>query len=40
MGEKKYFVFPDDFVKTSLENLEKEEGYENFVEVIKALGKK
>lgn len=38
--EKKYFVFTDDYIEKSLKNLQNEECYENFVEVIKALGKR
>lgn len=37
--KKKYFVFTDDYIEKSLKNLQKEEDYDNFVEVIKALGK-
>lgn len=38
--EKKYFVFPSDYVKKSLENLENEDGYDTYVKIIEALGKK
>lgn len=37
--EKKYFVFTDDYIEKSLKNLQKEEDYDNFVKVIKALEK-
>ncbi len=37
--EKIKFVFSEEFVDQSLENLKKEKGYENFKKVIEALGK-
>lgn len=37
---KKYFVFPSDYVNKSLENLENEDGYDTYVKIIEALGKK
>lgn len=37
--KKEFFKFDEKFIETSMKNLKNEEGYENFVEIIKALGK-